>query len=142
VPFRQLMVFRIGCIAAVITAVVHLIGHVLGPQAPVNGTERELVRLATTYEFQLPGGASRSLMDFMDGFSLAFAVLLASLGGAGYVVQKRAAADPLLLLAVARTFAAAGVVLVVISLTHFFIVPTVFMALITFCFALASVKAP
>jgi hypothetical protein len=141
-PYRQLMVFRIGCIAAVLTAAVHLVGHLLGPQPPANDIERELVTLATTYEFQLPGGASRSLMDFMDGFSLMFSVLLAALGGVGYLVEKRAAGDALLMAGVARVLAGASAVALVITLTHFFIVPALLMALVAVCFAIASVKAP
>ena len=98
-PVRQLMVFRIGCVAALLTAVVHLVFHVLGPQPPASDTERELIRLATTHEFTLPGGARRSLMDFLDGFSLTSTVLLAALGGAGYLVQKRASQDAVLMVA-------------------------------------------
>ena len=136
------MVFKIGCLAAVFTAVVHLIGHLVGPRPPANDTERELVQLATSYEFDLPGGTGRTLMEFHDGFSLIFAVLLAALGGLGYIVQKRGKDDAVLMSAVARTLAAASAVVLVITLTHFFIIPTLFMALITVCFALASVRAP
>ena len=136
------MVFKIGCLAAWLTAVVHLVGHLSGPPPPANDTERELLALATKYEYQLPGGTSRSLMDFHDGFSLMFSVLIAALGGVGYIVQKRAATDVVLMTAVARALAGAAAVLLVISLSHFFIVPTLFVALIAVCFAIASVKAP
>ena len=33
--------------------------------------------------FPLPGGAERSLMDLQAGFSLVFAVFLATIGGGG-----------------------------------------------------------
>ena len=140
-PFRQLMVFRIGCAAAIVAAVVPLIGYAIGLQ-PANDTERELLHLATTYRFDLPGGTQRSLMNFLDGLSLMTAVLLAALGAVGYVVQRRSAHDAALMIAVARTSAAATAVLLIISLACFFIVPTVCIALVAFCFALASVKAP
>ena len=141
-PRRQLVVFRIGCLAAVLAAAVHLAGHLLGPQAPANETERELVELATSYRFTLPGGTTRALMDFLDGFSLIFSVQLAALGGAGYLVQKRAAGDALLMAGVARVLAGASAVTLVITLTHFFIVPAILMALVAVCFAMASVRAP
>ena len=141
-PFRQLLVFRIGCIAAVMTAVVHLAGHVAGPPPPGNDIEHELTRLATTYAYALPGGANRTLMDLVDGYSLTFTVLLSVVGGVGYIVQKRSGADAVLMTSVARALAGACAVLLVISLTYFFIVPTIFIALVTVCFGLASVRAP
>lgn len=141
-PKRQLLVFRIGCIVSVLAAIAHMAGQLAGPQPPANDTERELVRLATTYQFDLPGGSRRALMDFMNGFSLMFAVYTALIGGLGYIVQKRAKGDAVLMLAVARTLAGGCAVLLAISLTHFFIVPTVFIGLMTFCFALASVRGP
>ena len=136
------MVFKLGCLAAVLTAMVHLAAHMLGPQPPVDDTEREVMRLVATHEFPFPGGSQRTLMDLMDGFSLTYAVLLATVGGIGYVVQKRSRDDAILMTALSRTLAAACAVMLVISLTHFFIVPTLFIALMTVCFALASVRAP
>jgi hypothetical protein len=142
VPFRQLLVFRLGCIAAVLTAVVHLAGHVAGPAAPANDVERDIARLATTYGYEFPGGTRRTLMDLVDGFSLTFSVLLSAVGGVGFIVQKRGRADAVLMTSVARVLAGACVVLLVVSLTHFFIVPTIFIALVAVCFAMASVRAP
>jgi len=141
-PHRQVMVFRIGCIAALLTAAVHMVFHLMGPQAPANDTEQQLLDLMTNYKFLLPGGASRSLLEFQTGFSLVFALFLATMGGAGLVVQKRAANDPPLALAVARVFALSSAILLVISLTHFFIIPTICIALVAVCFAIASVAAP
>jgi hypothetical protein len=142
VPRRQLLVFKIGCLAALLAALVHLAGYLSGPQPPANDTERELMRLATTYRFPLPGGTSRALMDLLDGFSLMFAVFLALTGGIGYIVQKRGRHDGVLMTALARALAAGYTVLLVISLMQFFIIPTIFIALVTVCFAIASVGAP
>jgi hypothetical protein len=141
-PRRQEMVFRIGCIAALLTAALHMVGHLLGPQAPANDTERQLLDLMTSYRFALPGGASRSILEFQTGFSLVFALFLATVGGVGLVVRQRASHDPALALAVARVFALSMAVLLVISLTHFFIIPTICIALVAVCFAIASVSAP
>jgi hypothetical protein len=141
-PARQLLVFKIGCIAAILTAMLHMAGHLAGPTPPANETEVKLLDLATSYKMPLPGGAQRSLMDFQTGFSLTYAVFLAMVGGAGLVVRRRASGDPLLMLAVARVFAGGGAVLVAISLTYFFIIPTICVAFMTVCFAIASVASP
>jgi hypothetical protein len=141
-PRRQEMVFRIGCIAALLTAALHMVGHLSGPSAPANATERQLLDLMTSYRFPFPGGAHRSLLEFQTGFSLVFALFLATVGGAGLVVRRRAAEDPALVLAVSRVFAMSMAVLLVISLTHFFIIPTMCIALVAVCFAIASVAAP
>jgi len=142
VPPRQLWLFQFGCWAAVTIAVVHLAGHLMGPQVPANDTERQLLTLATTYRFTLPGGAERSLMDFLNGFSLMFSLLVATMGGVGLIVQKRARQDVPLMLGVARTFTVSSAALLGLSLTNFFIVPTLFLAVMAVCFFCASVKAP
>ena len=54
-------------------------------------------------------------MDFMDGFSLMFALLLATIGGVGLIVRKRASHDAPFMLAVARTFTVSSVALLGIS---------------------------
>lgn len=141
-PHRQLTIFIIGCWVAIITGAVHLVGHVSGPTPPANDTEQQLMELATTYRMPMPGGAERSLMDFMSGFSLSFTVFLVLIGVVGLLVQKRGHDDLLLMLAVARALAAAAVVLVVISLTHWFIVPSLMLAMMAFCFLFAAVQPP
>lgn len=140
--FRQLTWFRIGCWVAVITAVFHLAGHIAGPPEPANETERTLTQLATEYRIAMPGGGERSLMDFLDGFSLAFAVSLAVMGAVGLSVVKRAADDRLLMMAVSRALAAGSLALLVVSLTYWFIVPSFFLAMMTVAFGLASVRSP
>jgi len=138
-PPRQVWLFTFGCWVALGTAVLHLIAHVAGPAAPANDTERQLVDLATTYRFAMPGGAERSLMDFLDGFSLTFSLFLATLGAVGLVVARRGREDPVLFRAVARSLTAASAVLVVISLSYFFIIPSMCLALMAVSFACASV---
>ena len=91
----------------------------------------------------MPGGTTRSLMDFLNGFSLVFALFLATIGGLGLMVVKRAQARPAVLtLAVARTFTVSSIALLGISLTKFFIVPTLFIAVMAVCFFCASVQSP
>jgi hypothetical protein len=142
VPRRQLTIFTIGCWVAIITAAVHMAAHVSGPAEPANDTERRLMELATTHRMSMPGGSERSLMDFMDGFSLAFSVLLVLVGGVGLIVRQRCHKDGAAMMAVSRALAGGGLALVVISLSYWFIVPSMFLALMTFCFAFAAVRPP
>ena len=138
-PPRQVFLFKFGCWAAFATAALHLVGHVTGPAAPVNDTERQLAELATTYRYALPGGAERSLMDFLNGFSLMFSLFLATLGALGLVIAKRGRDDEVLIKTAARLLAGVSAVLVVISMTHFFIIPSMCLALMAVSFACASV---
>ena len=137
---RQLLLFRIGCWAALVTAAVHLFGHITAPQTATNEVEEQLLQLASSYQFELPGGGRRALMDFVNGFSLSVPVFLATLAGCGLMIAKRG--DTLLIRAAARVFAAGSIALLVISLTHWFIIPTIFIAFFTLCFVLASVPQP
>ena len=138
-PPRQVWLFKFGCWAAFGTAALHLFGHVVGPVAPNNDTERQLVELATTYRYLMPGGAERSMMDFLDGFSLMFSLFLATVGALGLVIAKRGRDDEVLIKTAARLLAGVSAVLVVISLTHFFIIPSMCLALMAVSFACASV---
>lgn len=139
-PPRQVWIFKFACWVCFASAALHMVGHIMGPPAPVNSTEKQLFDLAGSYYFRMPGGAERSMLDFQRGFSLAFSVMFAAFGAVGLIVQKRGQADAVLVRAVARALALSGLVLLVISLTHFFIVPTLFIALMTVSFAVASVS--
>jgi hypothetical protein len=139
---RQVWLFAFGCWATIGTAILHLAAHLARPFTPANGTERQLLDLATTYRFPLPGGAERSLMNLIDGFSLASALLLATLGGVGLLVRKRARQDAELMSAVSRALAISFVALLGISLSNFFILPTMCLAAVALCFAMAAVKPP
>ena len=141
-PRRQLIIFTIGCWAAFATAGLHLVGHMSGTAPPANDTERQLLDLATNYRFPLPGGSERAIMDLMSGFSLAFSVFLALAGGLGLVIRKRCADDGPTMLAAARALAGASVVLVTISLIYWFIVPSLMLGLMAFCFLFAAVRPP
>lgn len=139
---RQIAIFTIGCWAAIATAALHLVGHVSGPTAATDEAGRQLLELATTYTQTMPGGSERSLMDFLNGFSLSFSVFLALMGGLGLIVLKRGREDATLMMAVARAMALASLVLVVISLSYWFIVPSLLLALVAVCFLTAGVRPP
>jgi hypothetical protein len=141
-PFRQVTMFRIGCWMAIVTAAVHLAGHLLGAAEPANDTEDTLITLATTYQFTFPDGAERTLMDLMDGMSLAFVLLMTVLGVAGLQVAKHGQEHGALMASAARVMAAGSVLLLVISLVYWFLMPSLLIAMMTFAFAFAAVKAP
>lgn len=135
---RQLWFFRLGCWCTVLAAVVHLAGYLSGPHVPANETEQQLIDLASSYQFELPGGGRRSLMEFMNGFSLSFSLLLATMAGMGFIMLRRGGDDAVMMLAAARAAAACSFVLLAISLTHWFFVPTIFIAAMAICFVGAA----
>jgi hypothetical protein len=141
-PWRQVTLFRIGCWSAILTAFVHLAGHIIGPPPPGTDEARMIADVAHSAQFELPGGSRRTIVELLDGFSLAFAALLATLGAAGVIVHKRAGDDAMLLQSVARVFAVCLAGLLVISMLKWFIVPTVLIAFVAVAFALASVRQP
>lgn len=140
-PFRQVTLFRIGCWAAIVVALVHLAGHIIGPPSPETEEGQMIADVARNAQFELPGGSRRSLVELLDGLSLAFVALMATLGAAGLMIQKRSD-DAMLLQSVARVFAVCLAGLLVISLTQWFIIPTILIAFVTVAFALASVRQP
>ncbi len=125
-----------------VAAVVHLIGHIAGPAPAANDTEQQLFTLMTSYHFALPGGSERTMTEFMSGYSLACAVLFATIGVLGLVVAKRGQHDSELMYVTARTSAIASAAVLIISLMYFFIVPTMLLAAVTLCFAVSAVRAP
>ena len=141
----QRTAFKVGCYAAVVTALLHMTGVFLEP-LPANDTERQLHELASTYKFPLPGGPNRTMLEITSGFSLVYALMLALTGGLGLIVSRRAANDDLLFLATARALAGGYLVLLAISVTHFFLVPTACTAVIALSFAITasgrSARAP
>jgi hypothetical protein len=137
----QKTAFKVGCYAAIATALLHMTGVFLEP-LPANDTERQLHELASTYKFPLPGGPSRTMLEITSGFSLVYALMLALTGGLGLIVSRRAAYDDLLFVATARALAGGYIVLLAISVTHFFLIPTTCTAVIALSFAIAAFGRP
>lgn len=137
---RQVLAFQIGCWTAFVTAALHLAGHVAGMQ-PVTPDEVRVIAAASEAVLALPG-ATRSILDLFDGFSLTFTLFLAFWGGLGLMILRRGRDDADLMYAVARTMAGAGVVLLVISLSYWFLIPSLCAAMIAVSFGVASVRAP
>ena len=135
----QLRFFKLGCWGAAIAAAVHLVGYVTAPAQATNETEQVLLDMARSYQFPLPGGMRRSLMELFDGFSLSFALFLATIAGLGFLIARRGADDPVLMTAVTRALAAFSLVLMVISIWYWFLIPTIFIGIMAFGFVLAAV---
>lgn len=113
-PARQVWLFQFGCWAAVVTAVMH-VGLALAGQVTSVGA---------------------------GALHLVFAVCFATVGAICLAVTKRAQGDPLLMYGVARYAGIASVTLLMLSLAYFSIIPSMFIAAVTTCFAVAAVKAP
>jgi hypothetical protein len=116
-PQRQLWLFQFGCWAAMATAVVHVVVGIGVPATPTSD----------------------------DALNLAFAVCFGAIGAIGLVAAKHGQTQPLLMYGIARAAAIACAALLILSLIYLFvvfIVPTLFIAAVTMCFAVAAVKAP
>lgn len=119
--------FRIGAFVLTLAGLTHLIGHLGGKAAkPVNGTEFQLQELLYGHKTNMMG-SMRSQGDLYDGYSLAFAVFLLTLAALGFTVPVDR--KPAIVIATALA------VMLAISLTHWFTVPTVFLAAGLLCFA-------
>ena len=69
---------------------------------------------------------------------MSFSLLLALVGTAGLSVVRRASTNPLLLPALARMNAAAFLVLLVISLSYWFLIPTICIGVSAAAFVIAA----
>jgi len=116
-PPRQVWIFQFGCWAAIATAVIHA-GVAIGvPSTPTSD----------------------------QALNLVFAVSFAAIGAIGLVVTKRGQTDALLMYGVAQSAAVASAAFLALSIFYLFVVfvvPTLFIAAVTTCFAVAAVRAP
>jgi len=136
-PKLSLVAFRTGAWISIVTALVHLAGHVAGPQAPRNETETRLTELMTGYAFALPGAPRRTMMEFFDGFSLAFSLLLALAGILALAIARSRGAVPELYRFTGVALAGGFGILLGISLRYFFLAPTVCVGLAFLAFAVS-----
>lgn len=137
----QMRFFRLGCWAAIATAALHMVGQLAGP-TPTTEAERSLLNLMASTPLGLPGASSRTFLELTNGFSLSFAAFLAWLGGVGLIIGKRGREDATLMEALAWANLAGGVVLLTISVTYWFIIPTACLAVMTACFGVSAFFRP
>lgn len=133
----SIVAFRVGAWTSILTAFVHLAGHVAGPQSPKNETEARLTELMTGYGFALPGAPRRTMTEFFDGFSLTFTLFLALTGVLALAIAKHRGVAPLLYRFTAVALAGCYGILLGISLRYFFLAPTVCIGLAFLAFAVS-----
>ena len=137
----SLAAFRTGAWISIVTAFVHLAGHVAGPQAPANDTEAKLTELMTTYGFALPGAPRRTMMEFFDGFSLTFSLFLGLTGILALAIARSRGAVPELYRFTAIALAGSYGILLGVSLRYFFLAPSVCIGLAFVAFAVSLLPA-
>jgi hypothetical protein len=129
--------FKTGGIMLLVIGLVHSIS-LFEPLAPANDTEKQLLDLMTNYKFDLMG-SMRSMSDLVRGFSIAFMLGAFVLGALDLLLSRERTG---LLKRVALTNAIWLAAMTAISVRHFFIVPTSFLAVTLLIFALAWLKLP
>jgi hypothetical protein len=119
--------FRIGALILTLNGLAHLLEY-FGSKGvkPVNGTEFQLNELMYGFKMNVMG-TMRSQGDIFDGLSIAFTVFMLTLAALGFTlpVQKK----PAIVIAVSLA------VMLGISLTYWFFMPTLFLAAGLACFA-------
>lgn len=119
--------FRIGALVLTLHGVANLLQYFGSKGAkPVNGTEFQLNEMMYGMKINMMG-TMRTQGDVFDGLSIAFTVFLLTLAALGFTlpVQKKPAI----------VIAASLAVMLGVSLTYWFIMPTMFLAAGLACFA-------
>ena len=129
--------FRLGCWTLVATAALHMVGFFSPQPPPADETDAKLRELAETYHWSLMG-MERSLMDFLHGFSLVFAVFAAFVGVLGLLTLRRGGGRPDLLRGHAVAYLVLAAALLALSLAYFIPPPIVSFAVATVFFGLAA----
>jgi hypothetical protein len=127
--------FQIGGAFLLVLAAVHAIS-LFEPLNPANDTEGQLIHLMTNYKFRLMGSL-RSMMDLFRGFSIAFSLQCLVVGVIALAFSKERSA---LLKRLSAIIALWLFTLTVVSLTHFFALPTTFLVVAFFLFTASWLK--
>ncbi len=135
---RRRVFFRIGAWAAVATAAIHMAGQLAPRPAPANETEATLFELMATYRKDVGAGVVRAPMDFLNGFSVSFALMLAWIGVMALFLLRRRSEDAALLGGIARIGAVFSAGLLAVCIVDFFLPPAVCVAVMFAGFAGAS----
>ncbi len=129
--------FKAGAVALLVLGLVHSLSLIHEP-VPANDTEKQLLRLMSSYKFNLMG-SFRSMADLLRGFSVSFMVAGLGFGIFDLMLSreregllKRAALANIIWLAV----------MTAVSLHYFFAAPTSFLAAALLIFILAWLKLP
>ena len=109
--------FKMASYALVVTAGLHMLGHFAGAE-PANETEETLLELMTIYRFDF-GGIERSMMDFLNGYSLTFAATFFFVGVLNLAVIRAGAGDPSFIRTVTLIDSICTGVLLTVSIAYF-----------------------
>ena len=107
-------------------------------QDPANDTERQLLNLMTDYRFDVMG-SSRSMHDFLQGFSISFMLAALGFGALDLVLSGE---RPALLKRLALVNAVWLALMTTVSIHYFFVVPTACLGATLLVFVLAWIKLP
>ena len=129
--------FKTGSIMLLLLGLVHAIS-LFNKQVPANDTERQLLDLMSNYRFDV-AGSSRSMHDFLQGFSISFMLAALGFGALDLVLSGEC---PALLKRVALANAIWLAAMTAVSLNYFFVVPTSCLGATLLVFVLAWLKLP
>ncbi len=135
--------FTAGCVALVLTGLVHLLGHYkLTTSVGETERERQLLAMMRADPQDMGLGMKRTMFDFLTGFSVTFSVLPLGMGLAAFAIRRHAASAPGLLRQVAIVYAGTWGVMLGLGLRYFFSVPDAFIATVFLLFAASAATAP
>jgi hypothetical protein len=120
-------------VACLVTAALHLVGHLSGGPPPRNETETALRKLMTEYRADVLG-VTLSMQDLVNGFSLCYSLFLAWVGCLSLLLVSRAGRESFMRW-VAVVCALGATALLAVSYGYFPLPPTICAAVILLGFA-------
>lgn len=129
--------FIAGCVVLALMGIAHLAGSLQQPP-PRDETERQLLDLMTGYRMDLVG-TPRSMMEILKGFSHFFEVAALGMALTGFMLAIGSVRDARVLRRVSIAYVITLGLGLVISLTHWFIIPTSFIGAAMVLFAVSAV---
>lgn len=129
--------FIAGCVVLALMGIAHLAGSLQQPP-PRDETERQLLDLMTSYRMDLVG-TQRSMMEILKGFSHSFEVAALGMALTGLMVVIGSVRDARVMRRVSIAYVVTLGFGLVISLTHWFIIPTSFIGAAMVLFAVSAV---
>lgn len=126
-----------GCAILILMAAAHFAASFQQPP-PRDETEAQLLDLMTTYRMDL-AGTPRSLMEVFREFSHYFEVASIGMALTGLMLAIGSVRDARVLRRVSIAYVVTLGLGLVVSLTHWFIVPTAFLGAALVCFGLSAV---
>lgn len=129
--------FIAGCVVLALMGIAHLAGSLQQPP-PRDETERQLLELMSSYRMDLVG-TQRSMMELFKGFSHSFSVASFGMALTGFMLAIGSVRDARVLRRVSIAYVVTLGLGLVISLTHWFIIPTSFIGAAMVLFAISAV---